>query len=62
MVIATDAGLLFTFSDLRPEGEKQNPNAGQAHEDTAVNKEREEKKKIKFQLLALTNLAPVFQP
>lgn len=38
MVIATDAGLLCTFSDLGPEGEQQNPNAGQPHEDTSVKK------------------------
>lgn len=50
MVIATDAGLLFTCSDLRPEGEKQNPNAGQAHEDTAMKKKEREEKGIQFHL------------
>lgn len=50
MVIATDAGLLCTFSDLRPEGEEQNPNAGQPHEDTSVEKKnggRKNKKRRK---------------
>lgn len=52
MVIVTDAGLLCTFSDLGPEGEQQNPNAGQPHEDTSVEKKnggrknQKEKKKL----------------
>lgn len=37
MVIATDAGLLSTASDLRPHREEQHPNAGQSHEYTPVN-------------------------
>lgn len=40
MVIATDAGPFFTHSDLRPEREEQNPNAGQPHEDTPVKTEK----------------------
>lgn len=44
MVIATDAGLLFTFSDLRPEREEQNPDTGQPHEDTPVKKWRRKEK------------------
>lgn len=38
MVIATGAGLLFTFSDLRPEREEQNPDTGQPHEDAPAKK------------------------
>ena len=38
VVIATDTGSVFTFSDLRPEREEQNPNAGQPHEDAPANK------------------------
>lgn len=34
VVIATQAWLIFTFSDLRPEREEENPDAGQPHEDT----------------------------
>lgn len=43
MVITTFAGLFFTFSDLRPEREEQNPNTGQPHEDTSVRKGRQKK-------------------
>lgn len=38
VIVATDAGLFFTLSDLRPEREEQNPNTGQPHEDTPVKK------------------------
>ena len=34
MVVATDAGILITFSDLSLEREEQHPNTGQPHEDT----------------------------
>lgn len=47
MVIATDAGPLFTFSDLRPEREEQDPNTGQPHEDTPAKKGRRMKKREK---------------
>lgn len=48
MVITTDAGLIFTFGDLRPEREEQNPNTGQPHEDTPARKGgRKEKEKRK---------------
>lgn len=47
VVIATDAWLLFTFSDLRPEGEEQNSNTGQPHEDTPANKGGRKKKREK---------------
>lgn len=36
VIVATDAGVLFTFGDLGPEREEQNPNAGQAHEHAPV--------------------------
>lgn len=45
MVIATFAGLHFTFSDLRPEREEQHPNAGQPHEDTPAKKGRKDKER-----------------
>lgn len=34
VIVATDAGVLFTCSDLRPEWKEQHPNTGQPHEDT----------------------------
>lgn len=36
MIVATNAGILFTFGDLRPEREEQNPDAGQPHEHAPV--------------------------
>lgn len=45
IVIATDAGPVITFGDLRPEREEQNPNTGQPHEDTPVKKGRRRKGK-----------------
>lgn len=47
MVIATFAGLHFTFSDLRPKREEQHPNAGQPHEDTPAKKGRRKEKESK---------------
>lgn len=45
VIVATDAGLFFTISDLRPEREEQNPNTGQPHEDTPVKKGGREERK-----------------
>lgn len=36
MIVATNAGILVAFGDLRPEREEQNPNAGQPHEHAPV--------------------------
>lgn len=36
MVVATNAGLLFTCGDLGPEREEQNADAGQPHEHAPV--------------------------
>lgn len=36
VIVTTDAGSLFTFGDLGPEREEQNPNAGQPHEHAPV--------------------------
>lgn len=47
VVISTDARLLFTFSDLRPEREEQNPNTGQPHKDTPVKKGKRKEKESK---------------
>lgn len=44
VVVATDTGLLVTFSDLRPEREEQNSDTCQPHEDAPLKKWRKGEK------------------